>query len=70
MLVHSYIHTDQDKQYELKCVPNPSASLNAICIVTRCLESSQGSAASKNFVTCFEHLKYVYPIDFIKLHFH
>lgn len=53
------------------CVPILSAFLHAICIAARGkLESSQVLAASKNFVTSFEHLKYVYPIDFIKLHFH
>lgn len=53
------------------CVPILSAFLNAICIAARGkLESRQVLAASKNFVTSFEHLKYVYPIDFIKLHFH
>lgn len=53
------------------CVPILSASLNAICIAAKGkLETSQVLAASKNFVTSFEHLKYVYPIDFIKLHFH
>ena len=52
-------------------VPILSAFLNAICIAARGkLESRQVLAASKNFVTSFEHLKYVYPIDFIKLHFH
>lgn len=52
-------------------VPILSAFLNTICIAARGkLESRQVLAASKNFVTSFEHLKYVYPIDFIKLHFH
>lgn len=52
-------------------VPILSAFLDAICIAARGkLESRQVLAASKNFVTSFEHLKYVYPIDFIKLHFH
>lgn len=55
---------------------------NTLCSYLKCLsqcymhtargklETSQVLAASKNFVTSFEHLKYVYPIDFIKLHFH
>lgn len=53
------------------CISILNASLYAICIVAKGkLETSQVLAASKNFVTSFEHLKYVYPIDFIKLHFH
>lgn len=63
--------TTQNTTETILCVPILSASLNAICIAAKGkLETSQVLAASKNFVTSFEHLKYVYPIDFIKLHFH